>query len=54
MQLIKISLAGNNLIIPGQGGFVKEHPAGGGKIANLFYSVYYIYIYKDGFKGLHG
>ncbi len=40
MSLTKLSLAGNNLIIPGQGEFGKcDIPPGEGKIANLFYSV---------------
>jgi hypothetical protein len=36
--LTKLSLAGNNLIIPGQrpGSLVSDIPAGDGKIANLF------------------
>jgi len=41
MSLTKLSLAGNSLIITGQGKFVKGHPAGDGKTANLFYSVMY-------------
>jgi hypothetical protein len=37
MPQAKLSLAGNNLIIPGQGEFgVSDIPAGDGKIANLF------------------
>jgi hypothetical protein len=40
MQLSKLSLTGNNLIIPGQGGFlVGEIQAWVGKNDNLFYSV---------------
>ncbi len=39
MSLTKLSLAGKSLIIPGQGEFVCDIPAGDGKIANLFYSV---------------
>ncbi len=39
MLLDKHYLAGNNLIIPGQGGFGCNIPAGDGKIADLFYSV---------------
>ena len=39
MSLTKLSLAGNNLIIPGQGEFVSEIPAGDRKIIDLFYSV---------------
>jgi hypothetical protein len=35
MSLPKLSVAGNNYIIPGQG----EIPAGDGKIGTLFYSV---------------
>ncbi len=35
-ELTKLSMEGNNLIIPGQGEFGKWHPAGDGKIANLF------------------
>jgi hypothetical protein len=40
MSLTKLSLAGKNLIIPGQGKFGQWHPAWNGKIDNLFYSVY--------------
>jgi hypothetical protein len=36
MSLTKLSLAGNNLIISGQGEFGQYIPAGGGKTANLF------------------
>jgi hypothetical protein len=36
MSLKKLSLAGNNLIIPDQGEFGKDIPAGDGKISNLF------------------
>ncbi len=39
MSLIKLSLAGNNEIITGQGEFVSYIPAGEGKIDNLFYSI---------------
>ncbi len=39
MSLTKLSLAGNNLIIPNQGEFGKWHPVWDGKIAILFYSV---------------
>ncbi len=41
MSLTKLSLGGNNLIIPGQWEFgtVSDIPAEDGKIANLFYSV---------------
>ncbi len=39
MSLTKLSLVGNNLIIPGQGEFGKWHPHLGRKTANLFYSV---------------
>jgi hypothetical protein len=35
MSLTKLSLAGNSLIIPGQGQFSCDIPAGDGKIANL-------------------
>jgi hypothetical protein len=37
MSLTKLFLAGNNLIIPGQGKF-GDIPAGDGKIFNIFYS----------------
>jgi hypothetical protein len=42
MSLTKLSLAGKNLIVPGQGEFSERHPGWGwnGKIANLFYSVF--------------
>ncbi len=37
MSLTKLSLAGNNLIIPGHGEcWVSDTPVGDGKIANLF------------------
>ncbi len=36
MSLTKLSLAGNVLIILGQGGFGKWHPGWGREIANLF------------------
>jgi hypothetical protein len=39
MSLIKLSLGGNNLIIPVQGEYVSDIPDGEGKIDNLFYSV---------------
>jgi hypothetical protein len=41
MSLTKLSLARNNLIIPGQGEFdiLCDFPAGDEKIDNLFYSV---------------
>jgi hypothetical protein len=40
MSLTKLSLAGNNLIIPGQEEFdYSDIPAGDGKNDNLFYSV---------------
>jgi hypothetical protein len=39
MSLTKLSLAGKNFIIPGQGKFVRDTPPVDGKIANLFYSV---------------
>ncbi len=44
MSLTKLSMAGNNLIIPlfpsGEGfGLVSDIPAGDGKMANYFYSV---------------
>jgi hypothetical protein len=38
MSLTKLSLAGNNLIIPGQGELVSDIPAGTGKLI-AFYSV---------------
>jgi hypothetical protein len=37
MSVTKLSLAGNNLIIPGQREFVSDFPAGDWK--NIFYSV---------------
>jgi hypothetical protein len=40
MSTTKLSLIGNNLILPGQGDFVGDIPAGDGKIDNLFYSVF--------------
>jgi hypothetical protein len=40
VTITKLSLAGNNLIIPGQGELVSDIPAGDGKIVNLFYSVH--------------
>jgi hypothetical protein len=39
MSLTKLSLAGKNLIIPGQRKFGKWHPGWDGKTANIFYSV---------------
>jgi hypothetical protein len=41
MSLTKLSLAGINLTIPGQGefGMVSSIPSGDGKIDNLFYGV---------------
>ncbi len=39
MSLVTLSMAGNNLIIPGQGELVNDIPAGDGKVDNLFYSV---------------
>jgi hypothetical protein len=39
MSLTKLSLAGNNLIIPSQGEFVSDIPVEDGKKDNLFYSV---------------
>ncbi len=36
MSLTKLSLAGNNLIIPGQTEFVRDIPTGDRKTANLF------------------
>ncbi len=39
MSLTKLSLAGKNLIIPGQGEFGQWHPPGDGKIDKFFYSV---------------
>jgi hypothetical protein len=36
MSLTKLSLAGNNFIIPGQGDLVSDIPAWEGKITNLF------------------
>jgi hypothetical protein len=42
MSLTKLSLAGTNLIIPGQGEFgISDIPAGDGKTCNLFYSAVY-------------
>jgi hypothetical protein len=42
MSLTKLSLVGNNLIIPGQReSLVSDIPVGDEKIANLFYSVGY-------------
>ncbi len=35
----QIPLAGNNLIIPGQGDFFSDFPAGNGKLITFFYSV---------------
>jgi hypothetical protein len=42
MSLTELSLAGNNLIIPGQGEFgtVSDIPPWDGKTANLFFTVY--------------
>jgi hypothetical protein len=40
MSLTKLSLAGNYLIIPGQGEFGKWHPAWGRENRYIFYSVY--------------
>jgi hypothetical protein len=39
MSLSKFSLAGKNLIIPGQGSLVRDIPAVDWKIGKLFYSV---------------
>jgi hypothetical protein len=39
MSLTKLSLAGNTLVIPGQGEFGSDSPAGDGKNDNIFYSV---------------
>jgi hypothetical protein len=41
MSLTKVSLGGNNLIIPAQGEFGTRHPGWGleCRVANLFYSV---------------
>jgi hypothetical protein len=39
MPLTKLSLAGNNLIIPARESLVSDLPARDGKIATLFYSV---------------
>ncbi len=36
MSLNKLSLAGNNLMIPGRENLVCDIPAGDGKIANFF------------------
>ncbi len=44
MSLTKLSLAGNNLIIPTQGEFGKWHPGWGRKTANIFYSVQTVFI----------
>jgi hypothetical protein len=35
-----VSLAGNNLIIPGHGDLVSDIPTGDGKNDNLFFTVY--------------
>ncbi len=55
MSLTKLSLAGNNLIIPDQGEFGKWHPAGDGKMANLFLQSSLLYVkeawYPGGEKG---
>ncbi len=41
MSLTNLSLAGNDLIIPSQEEYmVSDIPAGNGKIASLFYSVF--------------
>jgi hypothetical protein len=40
MSLTKLSLAGKNSIIPTQGELAIDIPAGDGKIANLFFTVY--------------
>ncbi len=40
MSLTKLSLDGINLIIPGQGGFGNDIPAGDGKPLTFFYSVW--------------
>jgi hypothetical protein len=39
MSLTKLSLAGNNVIIPARESLVSDIPAGDGQTANLFYSV---------------
>jgi hypothetical protein len=36
MSLAKLSLAGNNFILPGLESLVSDIPAGDGKIANIF------------------
>jgi hypothetical protein len=43
MSLIKLSLGGNNLIIPSRESLVSDIPDGDGKIDNLFYIVPFIY-----------
>ncbi len=42
MSLTKLSLARNTLIIPGQGEFDSDIPAGDGKNDNIFYSVAFL------------
>ncbi len=39
MSLTKLSMTGNNLIIPVRDSFVSDIPAEDGKIANLFFTV---------------
>ncbi len=39
MSMTKLSLAGNNLIIPVRQSLVSDIPAGEGKIVNAFYNV---------------
>ncbi len=48
MSLTKLSLAGNNLIIPDHGEFgISDIPAGDGKIANLFLQCAWTYVWPD-------
>jgi hypothetical protein len=51
MWLTKLSLAGNNLIIPGQGELLSDIPAGDGKTGNLFLPCSYSYS-RDVSKGI--
>ncbi len=43
MSLTKLFLAGNNLSIPGRESLVSDIPAGDGKTANLFFTVYHTF-----------
>ncbi len=49
MPLTKLSLAGNNLIIPGTKSLVSDIPAGDGKDENLFYRVYLCCMLSDSY-----